>query len=170
MQIRSLTIVATMVLAGCGDQPGAVPDAIPDTPSDRPPATDATPVGPTADAAPTDPAALAPGQVAGSRAGEGDGRLYTVQVAAFQDEASAREWEDRLSAEGFPAWVSTARVGGRTFHRVRIGVAPTVDSARRVGAAIRDRYPWPVWIAPLTAADRLPPDAIPATRRLIESG
>jgi cell division septation protein DedD len=164
MRIRALTFLAAMALAGCGDDSQAAPNAAADGPPDGPLAANSTEVdavtsGPVPEMTP-DSTALA--------AGEGDGRLYTVQVAAFLDKASAREWEARLTGQGVPAWVATARIHGRTFHRLRVGVAPTLDAASRVGALLRRRYGWPVWVVPLTAADRLPPDVIRATRPLIQ--
>ncbi len=97
-------------------------------------------------------------------------RLYTVQVAAFTEAASATEWADRLRSQGMPVWTSVAELGGQTFYRLRVGAVPTVAEARRLGGMLAARYEWPVWVAPMTAADRPPAGAVDASRRLIESG
>jgi hypothetical protein len=99
-----------------------------------------------------------------------EARLYTVQVAAFTDMSTAESWAERLREEGMPTWVSVAESGGQTFYRLRIGVVPTVAAARRLGSMLTARYDWPVWIAPLTPADRMPPNAVEDTRRLLGTG
>lgn len=99
----------------------------------------------------------------------GDERLYTVQVAAFTERAAAEELEEQLRREGLPVWTSVAEQGGRTFYRLRVGVVPTVSDARRLGRILSERYEWPVWVAPLTPADRLPADAVEDTRRVLGS-
>lgn len=101
-------------------------------------------------------------------AAEGE-RLYTVQVAAFLESRLAIDWTERLRSGGMPAWTSVAEVGGRTFHRVRVGAVPTVEEARRLGSRIMGRYEWPVWVTSLTPADRPPEGAVQETRRLLES-
>lgn len=98
-----------------------------------------------------------------------DERLYTVQIAAFTDPASAEELEEQLRSEGMPVWTSVTEQGGRTFYRLRVGVVPTVSDARRLGSILTERYDWPVWVAPLTPADRLPANAIESTRRVLGS-
>lgn len=98
-----------------------------------------------------------------------DQRLYTVQVAAFTEPSSASEWEDRLERQGLPVWTSVAELRGRTFYRLRVGAAPNVAEARRLGEMITSRYEWPVWIAPVEPAERIPEDAVRATRQVIQS-
>lgn len=127
------------------------------------------PSGATAEADARDPAGPPPTDGRASARGVDGQRLYTVQVAAFAEPASATEWEERLQRQGLPVWTSVAEVGGQTFYRLRVGAAPSVSEARRVGGMIMKRYEWPVWIAPVTAADRPPEDALQMTRTLIES-
>jgi cell division septation protein DedD len=98
------------------------------------------------------------------------GRRYTVQVAAFTDADAARAWTERLTAQDIPAWTSMAELRGQTYHRVRVGVVPTVEEARQLGSFIARRYDWPVWVAPVSPADPVPADAVSATRRLIRGG
>lgn len=100
----------------------------------------------------------------------GDERLYTVQVAAFTDPSTAEDLEERLRDDGMPVWTSVAEQGGRTFYRLRVGVVPTVSDARRLGSIVTERYHWPVWVTPLTPADRLPANAIEGTRRVLGNG
>lgn len=137
-------------------------DPVAGTPGDARPLADAdgAPVGSQPEESDARGAAAAP---------SGDERLYTVQVAAFTDPESAEELEGQLRSEGMPVWTSVAEQGGRTFYRMRVGVVPTVSDARRLGSILNERYDWPVWVAPLTAADRLPADAIESTRRVLGS-
>lgn len=104
----------------------------------------------------------------GADAAPPDRRLYTVQVAAFTERSSAAEWEERLRQQGLPVWSSVHEVGGRTFHRLRVGAAPTVSEARTLGRMLTERYEWPVWIAPVAPADRVPEGAEQATRGLVD--
>lgn len=188
-------LLATFLASGCGDDEpdtadtDAAPRPVPrQQPVDTtlgdtagPPAGGATDAGAgEQEGAPGQPAGQ--GQAAGqegqparaaagggqAEAGEaGRGRLYTVQVAAFENARSATEWVGRLRSQGLPVWSSLAEVRGRTFHRVRVGAVPTVAEARTLGAMITNRYEWPVWIAPLTPADRMPDSAVEDTRRII---
>jgi cell division septation protein DedD len=189
MRFTALALVA-MLAAGCGGDDAE--ETLPDTrPAPRTPAVDTTigdttMMGDTLGAAAADraqaggqrsgqavPPTRAPGTPASGESGAPtvDGqRLYTIQVAAFTEAATAREWADRLRRQGLPVWTSMAEPGGRTFYRVRAGAVPTVAEARRLGTMISERYNWPVWVAPLTAADRPPEDAVQATRRLLEGG
>ena len=94
-------------------------------------------------------------------------RLYTVQVAAFASPDSARKWTGRLNSLELPVWTSMAELGGTTYYRVRVGAAPTVAEARRLGTLLSQRFTWPVWVAPVTPADRMPEGAVASTRRVL---
>lgn len=188
----ALTLVAALTIAGCGEDdaepppdPGESEEARPtrdptvdrtlgDTvPVEAGPAVDAPAAAPErASAGATGAAETASGSQEGGDAGSSGatGRMYTVQIASFTDAATARDWAARLRGEDLPVWVSEVRIGERTYHRVRVGAAPTIESARRVGALLHSRYDWPVWIAPLTAEDRIPANAVRDTRRIIEGG
>jgi hypothetical protein len=76
-------------------------------------------------------------------------------------------WTGRLKSQGLPVWTSMAELGGQTFYRVRVGAVPTVSEARRLGTMLSQRYEWPVWVAPLSAADRIPENAVADTRRML---
>lgn len=158
-----LTLV--MVLAACGDEPEPAPRQTP-APAQQPtpePAQQPEPEPremapepePEPEPSPEQPAATS---------------LYTVQVAAFTRASTAREWADRLRADDLPIWTSMADVEGRTFHRVRVGALPSLADARRLGRMISERYGWPVWVAPLSSADRLPVNAVQNTRELLRGG
>ncbi len=95
------------------------------------------------------------------------GRLYTVQVAAFDTPDEARLWADRLSQRGYPAWTTRAVVNGRTFHRLRIGASPSVSETRGLGERITREFRWPFWIAPVEDAVAVPADAVSRTHSLV---
>lgn len=186
-------LLVTFLASGCGDDEPDTADTAP-RPVPRQPAVDTTlgdttglAAGGAADAGAGEqdgepgqpagqgqaggqegqPARAAAGRAEAEAGGAGRGRLYTVQVAAFENARSATEWVERLRSQGLPVWNSLAEVRGQTFHRVRVGAVPTVAEARGLGAMITNRYEWPVWIAPLTPADRIPDSAVEDTRRLI---
>ncbi len=94
-------------------------------------------------------------------------RLYTVQVASFLEADSARRWADRLSRAGYPTWITQATVGGRTFHRLRIGASPSLAEARGLGDRIRQQLKWPIWIAPVEDNAAVPADAVTRTNRMM---
>ena len=94
-------------------------------------------------------------------------RLYTVQVAAFTSPDSARKWTGRLNSLELPVWTSMAELGGTTYYRVRVGAVSSVSDARRLGTLLSERFTWPVWVAPITPADRMPDDAVSSTRRVL---
>lgn len=95
------------------------------------------------------------------------GPLFTVQMGAFLNADSASVQRDRLVNRGLPAWTVDQDVGGRRFHRVRIGATSTGSEARRLGQILTERYGWSVWIAPVTSFESVPVDAIEATQNVI---
>ncbi len=197
MRLTRLALAA-LIATGCGGDDGDDTDTLPaqrsapEQPADTTPGdtlfdgTDSTVVG--VAGRPGQPGQADPSSPSGSadrRAGAAaarttqrgqsgqqsqDSRLYTVQVAAFTEAASAAEWAGRLRQQGMPVWTSVAELNGQTFYRLRVGALSTVTDARRLGGMIAERYEWPVWVAPLTAADHPPEGAADASHRLIESG
>jgi cell division septation protein DedD len=95
------------------------------------------------------------------------GPLYTIQMGAFLNADSAAVLRDRLADQGLPAWTVDEDVGGRPFHRVRIGATSTGSEARRLGEILTERYGWSVWIAPVTSFESVPVGAIEATQTVI---
>lgn len=167
----AIILTALIALTGCGDDP---------QPEPPPPGADRPMVDPPADtAAPDDDVPLVPGparpgqpeadEVSPDAEAAGEAR-YTVQVAAFTSRASADLWTERLSRQGLPVWSSISELGGQTFYRVRVGAVPTVAEARQLGDLLTERYEWPVWVAPLSPADRVPTGAVANTRQVIDAG
>jgi septal ring-binding cell division protein DamX len=192
MRLAAFALVAVVALAGCGgDEPDSQSEGFTPRPAPEQPPTDTT-VGDTVVTDPADSAVSRAGEAgepgpavgrdaagrtaagdaaAGAATGAGSSeRLYTVQVAAFTESATAVEWARRLSSQDLPVWTSMAELGGRTFYRLRVGAAPTVSETRRLASMISARYEWPVWIAPVTPADRVPDDAVARTRRILQGG
>lgn len=170
MRLPVVLVLIAALAAGCGDDEPEPAQQTPPTqqPQPRPtPPSEAEAVsGEAAEQQATEREPEAQPQPAAA----GDQTLYTVQVAAFLDAATAREWAGRLRSQDLPAWVTQATVDGRSFHRLRIGAVPELDDARRLGRILRDRFHWPVWVAPLTSADRLPVNAVPNTREILRGG
>ena len=178
----TLALALTLAVAACGDDEPDTPPAARPTP--QRPVVDTT-IGDTV--ATPDDSAAAPGDTAATpgtdsarsprpaapdagAAAEGGPRLYTVQVGAFVESETARSWERRLADQGLPAWVSIAELRGATYYRLRVGAVGTVAEARRLGRMITDRFEWPVWVAPLSPADRPPEGAVERSRRLLDAG
>ena len=165
----ALVLIAALV-AGCGDDEPEPAQQTPPTQQPQPqptPPSDEAP-GPVDTATQQAPGPDTEPQV--EQAMGMDGQLYTVQVAAFLDAATAREWAGRLRAQDLPVFITQARVGGRSFHRLRIGALPELEDARRLGRILSDRFHWPYWVAPLTSADRLPVNAVPNSREILRGG
>jgi cell division septation protein DedD len=168
-----VVVICLLVLAGCGDRdrepapdPAGGPAAV-STPAETLPSDPLVPGPGVADRAdPGDPARPAADPPERAAAGDADAR-YTVQVASFTNPESAELWTDRLSRQGLPVWTSVMEVGGRTYYRVRVGAAVTFSEAGQLGQALSERYEWPVWVAPLAAADRPPAGAVASTRRAL---
>jgi DedD protein len=66
---------------------------------------------------PTEPASM-PAQ---------DGPGWVLQVSSLTERSRAERLKGELSSEGFPVFIEMADVGGKTYHRVRIG--PRTDRA-----------------------------------------
>jgi cell division septation protein DedD len=62
---------------------------------------------------------------------------WTVQVAATRDPATADRIVRQLRAKGYDAYVVTMRRQGQTFHRVRVGRYPSLESANHAVARLR---------------------------------
>jgi cell division septation protein DedD len=173
----ALALMSVLAVAACGEGPAPEQEPpAPAAPADLPAATPELPAeaaDPADPADPTDPArpgeSAATGVVPEARAA-GSAPLFTVQVAAFTSAESAELWTERLGRADLPVWTSVAELGGQTFYRVRIGAAPTAAEARRLGESLTARYRWPVWVTPLTPADRPPEGVEEHTRRLTGSG
>lgn len=54
---------------------------------------------------------------------------FTIQVAAFENHTLAKNYSEKFSRAGYPTAISQARVGGKTWYRVRIGHFKTRDAA-----------------------------------------
>lgn len=53
---------------------------------------------------------------------------WVIQVASLSEQKRAKGLERELRGKGFPAFIEQAEVGGKTFHRVRVG--PEIDRKR----------------------------------------
>ena len=98
------------------------------------------------------------------------GRFFTVQVGAFLNADSANGRRDRLADQGLPVWTTDQEVGGRMFHRVRVGAVSTGPEVRRLSEILAERYGFPIWLALVTSLEFVPPGAVEATRALIGGG
>ncbi|HWP45184.1 MAG TPA: SPOR domain-containing protein [Blastocatellia bacterium] len=98
------------------DQASSQPATEEDSVETRPVATEA----PSADATPADGA-------------------YTLQVAALPDEASAREYSERLMRAGISTYIVPVQSGRRKFFRVRVGRFKTAEDAQKYAAQSRLR-------------------------------
>lgn len=64
---------------------------------------------------------------------------WSVQVGAFGSAESARRLVSQLEADGFDAYVSTARRDGKTLHRVRVGPEPGRAQADSLAGRLKAR-------------------------------
>ena len=91
------------------------------------------------------------------------GRVFTVQVGAFLNADSAIVQRERLASQGLSTWTEDETVGGQMFRRVRVGAVRTGAEGRRLAEILTERYALPIWVALVTAVDRIPPGALEAT-------
>jgi DedD protein len=110
--------------------PPAERAAEPAGPRTAEPASSAQPEGPSA-AVKRSPAAPTPvverTVPSGPRAPSGVSS-WVIQVASLSEPKRAQGLERELRAKGFPAFIETAQVDNKTFHRVRVG--PEADRRR----------------------------------------
>lgn len=64
---------------------------------------------------------------------------WSVQVGAFGSADSARKLVTQLEADGFEAYVSTARRDGKTLHRVRVGPEAGRPQAESLAGRLKAR-------------------------------
>jgi cell division septation protein DedD len=64
---------------------------------------------------------------------------YTLQVAALPDEASARDYSERLMRAGISTYIVPVENGRRRFFRVRVGRFESAEEAQRYAAQSRMR-------------------------------
>jgi cell division septation protein DedD len=98
--------------------------------ADQPPEASARPAGVRQDAAAPEPA------------GEG----FVVQVAAVRVRSEAEEIARRLSAKGFPSFVTTPESGAPDVFRVRVGRYPDRREAERVARRLQQEEQFKPWI------------------------
>lgn len=97
------------------------------------------------------------------------GAIYTVQVGAFIEEATARRWEERLRNRSLPVWATSAEIRGQRVTRVRVGALPSQEEADALARMLQEEG-WPVWVDRVAEGERIPAGAVAATRSFIRSG
>jgi cell division septation protein DedD len=133
------------------------------TPASSAAGTGAPASSPTGTKAPAQPASVGRAGGASSELASAR-RVFTVQVAAYLNAATAQSQRARLERAGVPVWTATATVGGQDFTRVRVGATTTLEEARALADKLRTTYHWPVWITTVENRTALPADALSATR------
>jgi DedD protein len=68
----------------------------------------------------------------------GDGASWVIQVASLSERKRAETLERELRSKGFPAFVEKAVVGGKTYHRVRVGPEISRKEAEAMAVAVRE--------------------------------
>jgi cell division septation protein DedD len=138
---------------------------VPPAPTSPAPTADAAPAAAPAPAgapAPAQAPAPAPAPTLG-----GQGRLYTAQVGAFADAATARTWAGRLEERGLPVWFSEATLGGQRLIRLRVGAVDSPEDAQLLATRLQRDFGYEAWIDGVAAGETLPADAIVATLRYL---
>jgi len=65
---------------------------------------------------------------------------YVIQVLATSDKAKADSIKTSMTGEGYPVFVASANVDGKTVYRVRVGTYPGKGDAAAVQARMKSRY------------------------------
>lgn len=79
--------------------------------------------------------AAKPAEPAPKKSGAG----WIFQVASLNERPKADALAADLKAKGFPAFVETAEVNGKTYHRVRVGPRQERKQIDALAAAVRDK-------------------------------
>jgi cell division septation protein DedD len=87
--------------------------------------------------------AAAKANPASSRDENEAGQPWYVQVNAFPDERSAKNWVDRLRNKGYKAYVTEARNQEKVWYRVRVGQYNSREEAQRMEDILRNRENFP---------------------------
>jgi cell division protein FtsN len=66
---------------------------------------------------------------------------WTVQVSSCQSLTSAQRLRHQLKRKGFPAYLTEVTLGGKTWHRVRVGFYGTRNKAFQIGKMIKSNFP-----------------------------
>jgi DedD protein len=70
-------------------------------------------------------------------------KSWTVQVNAFPDEKSAKNWVDRLKEKGYKAFSTEVRTNGRVWYRVRVGRFNSREEAEKIEDTLRTKENMP---------------------------
>jgi DedD protein len=62
---------------------------------------------------------------------------WVVQVSSLTERSRAKALEQELRAKGFPAFIEKAEVGGKTYHRVRVGPRTERAEIETLAASLR---------------------------------
>lgn len=65
---------------------------------------------------------------------------YVIQVLATSDKTKADSIKSSMTGEGYPVFVTNAKVDGKTVYRVRVGTYPGKGDAAAVQARMKARY------------------------------
>jgi DedD protein len=68
-----------------------------------------------------------------------NGASWVIQVASLSQPERAATLERELRAKGFPAFIEKAVVGGKTYHRVRVGPEISRREIEAMAASVRDK-------------------------------
>ncbi len=74
------------------------------------------------------------------------GKGYTVQVGAYETEEEAAAAVGVLQARGLPVFLVTAVVNGKTWHRVRVGLHSTRESAEASATQLAGATAFPPYV------------------------
>ncbi|MGK7345728.1 MAG: SPOR domain-containing protein [Candidatus Nitrospinota bacterium M3_3B_026] len=75
-----------------------------------------------------------------------DGGGFTIQVGSFASAADAERLRKRLEGRGYNAYTQTAKVKGRTWSRVRVGVFKNASAAKRAAEKLEKNEKLPTLV------------------------
>lgn len=111
--------------ASVSSQPPSIPEPV------APAAKAVTPIAPAPSEAPVKASP-------GAKPAEGD---WAVQVGSFAAQDKARQIVGKLKDQGYPAYLGTVTVGGKTLYRVRVGAMPKRAAAEATLQKLKSTYP-----------------------------
>jgi DedD protein len=108
-------------------EPEPEPEPVAARSPQSPPPAPAQPVAPSAEQAASRPSPM-PAQ---------SGPGWVLQVSSLTEHSRASRLERELRAEGFPVFIEKAEVGGKIYHRVRIGPRAERSDIETMAASVK---------------------------------
>jgi len=73
---------------------------------------------------------------------------WSIQIGSFATESAAKQVQANVRSEGFSAYLSSVTVGGKVWHRVRVGAYTDKDAAQTALSKLKRNYSQATVVSP----------------------